>query len=166
MGRNSVIPSTFAQQTIKFRIPYTMAGEKTSEANSSGNQFADATFIVNIDKPFEIERMYVRLTSLDDQNLIVVPTQTDLKKRVRITLQDLSKNQDMTKAVQLVDTLISSEQGSAGSWEWYSPYTMVRAEGFVVAYDVLALVAPATKVRVEVSFQGSLIVIQPASETR
>ena len=166
MGRNSIIPAAYASQSIKFRIPYTMAGEKTAGAESSGNQFADATFIVNIDKPFEIERMYIRLTSLDENKLIVVPTQTDLKKRVRLALQDLSKNQEMTKAIQLVDTLISSEQGSAGSWEWYVPYTMVRAEGFVVSFDILALVAPATQIRVEVSFQGSLIIIQPASETR
>ena len=166
MGRNSIIPATFASQQIKFPIPYTMAGEKTAAANSSGNQFADATFLTNVDKPFEIERMYIRLTSLDDNKLIVVPTQTDLKKRVRITVSDTSKNEKMTKASQLVDTLISSEAGSAGSWEWYVPYTMVRSEGFTVGFDILALVAPATPIRVEVSFHGSRLIIQPAIVTR
>lgn len=164
--RNSIIPSAFADQFIKFRIPYSMPGEIILAANASGEFFPEATFLVNVDKPFEIERMVVRLTALDASNVVLDVQPNTLEKRVRLTVSDTSKNEKLTKAAHLVDTLISSEQGSDGAWEWYVPYTMVRSEGFQIGVDTLAFPAGTENVRVEIAFQGSLIVIQPASETR
>lgn len=166
MGRNSIIPHSYDDQAIKFRIPYTMPGELVVGASASGEFFPDGAFNFNIDKPFEIERMIVRLTALDSDKLVIEPQPTTLQKRVRLTITDTSKNEDLTKARTTVETLISSLDGGDGSWEWYVPYTIVRSEGFTIGVDSSALPAGVENVKVEISFQGYLIVIQPASETR
>ena len=169
MGRNSIIPHSFGDQLIKFRIPYSMPGEQLVDQQASGVFFPEATFLHNVDKPFEIERMYVRITETDDQNvpLTTQPPFRDLSPNVRLTVTDTSKNEPLTKAAHLVSTLITSVEGGDGTWEWYVPYTMVRSEGFQVGIDTLA--APGggnNRFRVECSFQGYLTVLQPASETR
>lgn len=166
MGRNSIIPHSFADQVITFRIPYSMPGELVVEPNASGVFFPEATFLTNVDKPFEIDRMYVRLTALDENKDVLDVQPGTLGRRVRLSIGDTSKNEKLTKSAHIVDTLISSEAGAAGSWEWYVPYTMVRSEGFQIGIDTLAMPAGTDFVRVEIAFQGSLIVIQPASETR
>jgi hypothetical protein len=166
MGRNSIIPHSYDDQVIKFRIPYTMPGELVVEASASGEFFPDGAFNYNIDKPFEIERMIVRLTAIDAEGEIIEAQPTTLQKRVRLTITDTSKNEDLTKARTPVENLISSLAGGDGSWEWYSTYTIVRSEGFTIGVDTSTFPDGTEKVRIDISFQGNLIVIQPASETR
>lgn len=166
MGRNSIIPASFDDQTIRFRIPYSMPGEQVVEPNASGEFFPEAAFLVNVDKPFEIDRMVVRLTALDENKKVLDVQPATLGRRIKLAVNDTSKNEKLTKASHLVDTLISSVEGSDGSWEWYVPYTMVRSEGFNVGIDALDFPAGTSFVRVSISFQGSLIVISLPSETR
>ena len=167
MGRNSIIPTHYADRLITWRSPYTMPGELIVEPGQAGVFFPESAFNFAVDKPFEIERMFVRLTSLDAQNAVLDAQPTTLRKLIRLTVEDVSKSQLLTKARTLVDTLITSPAGDAGTWEWYEPYTIERSEGFQVGTDAAAAFPANTeKVRVEISFQGSLLVIEPASETR
>lgn len=176
-------PQYFADQFIKFRIPYSMPGELIVDPSENGNFFPEATFLHNLDKPFEIHRMMVRLTALDDATTpptIFEPQPTTLQKRIRLRIQDTSKNEPLTKAANLVDTI---QDDLTEAWNWQMPYTLVRSEGLQVQVDSLAfptycipdvadcpnnagIAAVVDQVRVEISFQGYLIVIQPASETR
>jgi hypothetical protein len=175
MGR---LPAEFAGKTITFRIPYSMPGELLIPSNTQGTQFPEATFLHNVDKPFEIHRVFVRLTGFDAQATpVIIPAQpANLAKLVRLRLQDTSKNEVLTKAAHLVDTLLTD---NAETWEWDDPYTLVRSEGFQVQADVQALGSVCSpdnncdlqsvavgNVRVEVAFQGYLIVIAPPSEVR
>lgn len=165
-GRNSIIPASFDDQQIRFRIPYTMGGELVVEPNASGVFFPEATFLTNVDKPFEIDRMFVRLTALDDNKQVLDAQPGTLDRRVRLAINDTSKNEKLNKSSQLVSTIITSEEGDSGTWEWYVPYTMVRSEGLMIGIDTLDMPAGTSFVRVEISFQGSLIVIALPSGTR
>ncbi len=175
MGR---LPADFAGKTITFRIPYSMPGELIVATATQGTQFPEATFLHNVDKPFEIHRMFVRLTGFDGEDPpVIIPAQpANLVKQVRLRVQDTSKNETLTKAAHLVDTLLTD---NAETWEWDDPYTMVRSEGFQVQVDTQALGSVCSpdancdlqqvavgNVRVEISFQGYLIVIAPPSEIR
>ena len=177
-----VTPSTFADMIVKFRIPYTMPGEFTLNAQQPGQMFPEDVFRHSIDKPFEVWRMLVRLTALDNATPAVVfePQPTTMEKRIRLRIRDTAKNENLNAAVQLVDTLIT---GDEGTWEWEVPYTLVTSEGFEVQVDsavyptfciadnfnannCAAALATMSACRVEVAFQGYLLILQPASETR
>lgn len=168
MGR---LASEFANRTIRFRIPYEMAGELTVAFSASGVQFPAATFQHSIDKPFEIHRMIPRVTAIDANGLVMAtqPAQDTLFRLVRMRIEDYSKNELMTRAPTLISVLVkgTSEQ----TWEWAEPYTIVRSEGFAVTVDSLVVPAPnfspaVTSLRVELSFQGFLIVVAPPSDIR
>jgi hypothetical protein len=178
-----LVPSTFADQWIKFRIPYTMPGEMVIDANSSGNFFPEDVFNNASDKPFEVWRMVVRLTAVtdDDPRFIYDPQPTTLGKHVRIQVHDTSFETRMNKAMQLVDGLQKDDELT---WEWEVPYTIVRSQAFSVQADATALpryclevinladvncttaVVAVPAVRVEVTFQGYFLILQPPSETR
>jgi len=165
MGR---LPTHFAGQLITFRVPVSMPGELTVQASQSGQQFPEATFLWNQDKPFECHRMIVRLTAFDNATppAILTNQPTILEKLIRLRVADTSKNEDLTKNAHLVDTLICSEVGSCGSWEWDDPYTLVRSELFTVSVDSQVFPAGTTNLRVEIAFQGFKIVIAPPTESR
>jgi len=175
MGR---LPAEFAGKPITFRIPYSMPGELLIPSNTQGQQFPDATFLHNVDKPFEIHRVIIRLSGFDGAATpALIPAQpANLAKLVRLRLSDTSKNEALTKAAHSIDTLLSA---NAETWEWEDPYTMVRSEGFTAQVDtqVLGVVCSpdancdlqsvtVANVRVELAFQGYLIVIAPPSESR
>lgn len=178
MGR---LPPRFAGRDITFRIPYTMPGELDLEPEKNGVVFPEATFLHNVDKPFEIHRLIVRLTALnedDEGNFLVQEVQPDtLSRRVSMRVTDFSKNENLTKSATKVSQLLAL---NTGFWEWEEPYTLVRSEGFQVQIDTGLfptvcvpgpdcgeLIAVETaKVRVEIGFQGFLVVVAPPSETR
>lgn len=167
MGRLRTLPTHYADQLITWRSPYTMPGELIIEAGQSGVVFPESAFNFSVDKPFEIERVIIRLTALNANDEVLDVQPPTLEKRIRLSIEDVAKSQLMTKAKTLVDTLIGSTAGSSGSWEFDDVYTIERSEGFQVAVDAAALWPVGTdKVRVELTFQGSLLVVQPASETR
>lgn len=166
MGR---LPDSFAGRKITFRVPYTQAGELTLAGNVSGMQFPDATFLHSVDKPFEIHRMIPRITGLDDNGAVVAtqPDQQTLQSLVRLRIIDFSKNEQLTKASTLMKlfTKGTSEQ----TWEWAEPYTLVRSEGLQILADTQAIPVfnpTVTRLRIEIAFQGFLIVVAPPSEAR
>jgi hypothetical protein len=175
---NGIVPGTFADQVIKFRIPYSMPGELVVDASSTAIQFNEATFLHVIDKPFEVHAMHVELTAIDEDGLIPENQPRTLDRLVRLRIEDTAKNERLTKSPHLVSTIRNFE---THLWSWEVPYTFDKQEGFTVAVDTdvlptLSGMDPAacaecvlvviTQVRVEVAFQGFLIVIRPASDNR
>jgi len=160
------LPDTYAGKEIRFRIPYSMPGELQLDAESQGVQFPEATFLHNVEKPFEIHRAIIRLTALDDSTppVILAAQPTILQKLVRVRITDTSKNEVLTKNAQLIDSLLKANEET---WEWYEPYTLVRSEGFQVSCDTDATYPEGTTyIRAEITFQGYLIVISAPSESR
>jgi hypothetical protein len=180
---NGEIPATYADQIIKYRMPYTMPGERLVAAEVTADQFNEATFLHVIDKPFEVHRLHVELTGLTgtvDDNAIPDTQPATLDRRVRLRIDLTEKNDKVTKNPALVSTLVDA---LTHIWEWEVPYTITKQEGFTVAVDTQALpvicftdpeantpcdpgVLTFTFVRVEIQFQGYLIVIRPASDSR
>jgi hypothetical protein len=164
MGR---LPAKFADKVITFRIPYSMPGELVVAPSSQGTQFPEATFLHNVDKPFEIHRFIPRTTALDDSTPPAVinpqPTAFVTDKLIRLRINDTSKNEQLTKNAHLIDTMVPNNERL---WEWEDPYTLVRSEGFQVSIDAQVFPAGIDNIRVEIAFQGFLIVIAPPTETR
>jgi hypothetical protein len=142
-----------------------MPGELIVAAGSVGVQFPEATFLHNSDKPFEIHRLIPRVSGLDADEALLDPQPTDLLERsTRIRIFDFSKNENLTKNAQLLDSLTKGT--SEKTWEWAEPYVLSRSEGFQVTVDNLATTAIANNTRIELTFQGFLIVVAAPSESR
>jgi hypothetical protein len=181
MHRPAYAPEYFVDRRILFTIPYTMPGAWTIGPNQSGVQAPEAVFLHNVDKPFEIWRMIVRLTALDtsDPPLVLEQQPLTLPERISLSVMDTSKNERLTKNPALVSSL---RKANELTWEWDPrPYTIVRQEGFQVAADSLGfpivcainpedcttlIPAEVGFVRVEVQFQGWLLIVEPPSNTR
>ncbi len=178
----SRLPLDFAGRPISFRIPYNISGEMDVAPNQSGVVYPEATFLHNVDKPFEIHRTIIRLTAKNANGVILEPQPTTLDERIRLRITDFSKNENLTKVSTLVQTLVNA---FTKTWELEEPYTLVRSEGLQVQVDSLAypsicqvdgtaqtpciatpIFTPVAFVRVEVNFQGYLLVVAPPSETR
>lgn len=168
MGR---LATEYAGRKITFRVPYSMPGELIVDASSSGVQFPEATFLHNIDKPFEIHRIIPRVTAIDAGNLVytagaAATVTTLLEMCTRIRIFDFSKNENLTKNAQLIHSLYKGD--SEKTWEFADPYTLVRSEGFQVTVDNIAtagIVGGAyAKTRVELTFQGFLCVVSRPDE--
>ncbi len=168
MGRP---PEMWAGRKITMRIPYEMPGELILTTLQTGIQFPDATFLHNVDKPFEIHRVKPVVQSLDNAGLPVSGanqlTQEVALNMIRARISDLGKNELMTKAPTLLSLLVkgTAEQ----TWEWAEPYTIVRAENMQVVADALSfanLAGGVTQLRFGLAFVGFLLVVAPPSESR
>lgn len=176
------LPKDFGGRTVSFRVPYSMPGALTVPPNRSGIVFPEATFLHNVDKPFEIHRLVVRATALTGgvaATATMGSTQPDtLTQLVRLRITDFAKNENVTKSATLSNILLAL---NSGFWEMDDPYTLVRTEGFQVQMDTQAfptLCSPdpdddcqltpvvTNFMRVEVAFQGYLIIVGPPSEKR
>lgn len=178
MGR---LPLAFAGKTITYRIPYNVAAEIDVPPDRNGIVFPESSFLHNVDKPFEIHRVIVRLTARGTPEgftspQIFDPQPTTLEERIRLRFLDFSKNENLTKSSTLVSLLLSR---ISGAFDLEEPYTIVRSEGFQVQIDsqafpngiilnsdVIPESVPTDFVRVEINFQGYLIIIGPPSEVR
>lgn len=165
MGR---LPEFWAGRKITMRIPYQMAGEITLTTLQTGQQFPDATFLHNVDKPFEIHRAKPVVQQLDNAGLPINTqlAQDSLLSLVRVRVSDLGKNELLTKAATLCSLLTkgSAEQ----TWEFAEPYTIVRSENMQIVADALSLanITNTTSLRLGWMFQGFLLVVAPPSESR
>lgn len=178
MGR---LPLQFAGKNITFRIPYNISAELDVGPNQSGIVFPEASFLHNVDKPFEIHRVKIDLTAKGTPEgfsapTVLEPQPTTLEKRVRLRMLDFSKNENLTKSATLVEQLIERD---TGFWDLEEPYTIVRSEGFQVQVDTQDYPAVVILddtiqpervdvqfIRVEVNWQGYLDIIGPPSEVR
>lgn len=166
MGR---LPEYWAGRKITMRIPYEMASEKIVGSLQSGQQFADAAFLHNVDKPLEVHRCKPWVTALDGAGLPIAaqPSQEILQSLLRVRITDLGKGEVMTKAPTLIALL--TKGNAEQTWEWAEPYTIVRSEQFQVVVDVLSLanfVATFSQLSLGWMFQGFLLVVAPPSESR
>lgn len=153
------VPTHFNDRRIKYRVPYTMPGELIVAAAQIGLDFPEATFLHTIELPFEIWNVKLAAAQLVN-NIPVAEPAPGINQFWRIRVQDVSRNQLMTKNAQLAATLIDDDWGG---WYWRVPYTVERAEGFQVTIDnTLA----ANALRAAVTFRGYLLVLNPPSETR
>ena len=166
MGR---LAESFAGRKVSMRIPWVMAGEITLAGSTSGQQYPDATFNHNIDKPGEFHRMIPRITGVDANGAVVAtqPDQQILQSLVRIRIVDFSKNENFTKSSTLLKlfTKGTSEQ----TWEFAEPYYLVRGEGLQILVDTQAIPVfnpVIAQLRIELCFQGFLVVVAPPSESR
>lgn len=183
MGR---LPLSFAGKDVTFRIPYNIAAELDVGPNRSGIVFPEASFLHNVDKPFEIHRVKIGLTGKGtpvgfSSPIILEPQPTILDRLVRLRILDFSKNENLTKSATLTRLLLRRD---TDAWDLEEPYTIVRSEGFQVQVDTLGEPGdiftnvvildaniepervPVQLVRVEVNFQGYLNIIGPPSEVR
>jgi len=178
MGR---LPLQFAGKDITFRIPYNIAAELDVGPNLSGVVFPEASFLHNVDKPFEIHRVIIRLTAKGtppdfDSPTVLEPQPTTLEERVRMRILDFAKNENLTKSATLVSLLLNR---FTGAWDLEEPYTIVRSEGFQVQLDtqdypdvilyndnIEPIKVTVQFIRTEVNFQGYLDIIGPPSEVR
>ncbi len=159
-----ILPTHYAGKRIKFRVPYTMPGELILANAAQGVEFPEASFLHSTELPFEIWGMKLAASQLNDGTTdpIAEPA-PGIDKFWRVRINDLTKNQLITKNAQLVATLIDD---NTGNWFWRVPYTIDRAEGFTVSVDNLLPAAPGNRLRAEISYRGYLIQLDPASETR
>jgi hypothetical protein len=176
------LPTTYDGKAITWREPYTLGGELIVPNNSQGNQFPEATFLHNVDKPGEFHRMIIRLTPFDDDAppAILPPPfigavenlDTLLAKYIRLRVRDTAKNENLTKTALLADSLVRRNELI---WSFFCPYTMTKSEGFEVSVDSIlqdftitvgATTLTVHNVRVEIAFQGYLIYIASPSEAR
>lgn len=167
MGR---LPEYWAGRKITMRIPYEMPGEVSVTSAQPGAQFPDATFLHNVDKPFEIHRCKPFVFPLDSQGNVMVTegtwNQSDLQTLIRARIFDQGINESMTKAPTLLPLLI---KGTAeATWEWAEPRTVVRSENFQITLDAQAFTNFTDLVTLRVCwiFEGFLLVVAPPSESR
>ena len=165
MGR---LPEYWAGRKITMRVPYTMPGEVSMTSAQPGQQFPDATFLHNVDKPFEIHRCKPFCVAWDTNGNVMQPQfdQAALQSLIRARVFDQGINEQLTKAPTLLPLLI---KGSAeATWEWAEPRTVVRAENFQITLDAQAFnnFTDMVTLRVAWNFEGFLLVVAPASESR
>ncbi len=157
------IPTHFAGQRIKFRVPYSMPGELVVANATTGVEFPEASFLHNIELAFEIWAVHLGASQLDANGNPQAAPAPGINKFWRVRIQDVSKNQLITKNAQLVAGLTDDD---TNTWFWRVPYTLVRAEGFLVSVDNLLPAAPGNDLRAEITYRGFLLVLAPPSETR
>lgn len=172
-------PAYFADQPIMYTEPYVMAGSLVVVPNTNGQTFPEATFWHAIDKPFEIWRMLIRLTPMDGSTppVIIDALPPTLGRRMRMNMQVTGKNYVATKNPTLPDL---AQMGLLESWEFAPrPFTLKQSEGFEIRIDTLAFptvcaiadgaddceptAVDVENVRVDIAFQGFLLVLAPAN---
>lgn len=167
-GLNGRMPSEWAGREIAFRVPYTMHGELIIASGETGQQYPEATFMNNVDKPFEIHRVIPRVTALDENGdeISPQPDQDELQAAVRVSIFDTGKNQNITKNPSLLRSI--TKGSSERTWEWADPYYLVRSESLQTTLDALAFPTAwnAASLCVEIDYQGFLTVVAPPSERR
>jgi hypothetical protein len=178
MGR---LPLQFSGKSVTFRVPFNVAAELAVGPSQSGVTFADSSFLVSQEKPFEVHRIIIRLTAQGTPSgyssaVTLEPQPSTMDERVHLNILDFSKNEKLTKSTTLVSTLLNK---ATGTWEFEEPYTLVRSEGFQISVDTLDFpldivtdsngqpqVVTVQFVNVEINLQGFLLVVAPPSEIR
>lgn len=165
MGR---LPATYAGIPIMFRVPFIMQTTKVLTTAQNGVSFPEASVTHGIDKPFEVHRMIPRITGLDGSDVILFAQPDDdlMESLINVTIRDFGKNQALVKSSTCVADLV---KGSAErTWEWAEPYYLKQGDGFEIGgrSETFPAGFTATKLRVQISFQGFLVVLAPPTDRR
>jgi hypothetical protein len=108
--------------------------------------------------------MIPRLTALDvNKAFVTQPDDGTLEKLHRLRIADAGKNESLVKNAALIETLTKGT--SERTWEFADPYYITNGEaGLVVTVDSICPTGTAVNTRVEVTFQGFLIVVAPPNQ--
>jgi hypothetical protein len=178
----SRLPTHYADQLIRFRIPRSQPGELVVAMGAqAGTPFPDATFLSNNDKPYEIHRLGIRISPMDNNaqpaqispaaQILFPELATLLQKYVRIRIEEMSTSAKLNAVDQRVDGLLDQ---LTGFWEFEEPYTVVKGQQFQV-FVTNDLTVPFTlpnqgptigNLRIELTWVGFNLVVAPPSETR
>lgn len=177
-GRSNTEPSEATRPALERGDDMVRAAWRHAEPGGTRNDLATSNMDgVTTLKPFEIHEIHMDVTGFFNNDGILQmldPTPETLHRRVKLKITDFSKNETMNKNSTLISNMVMTNRKS---WPLYEPYTIVRAEGFQVQVDtgsflftsfptVAAGTAAIDRLRVEVNFQGFLIVVEKPSETR
>jgi len=151
-------PESYKGRKIIDRVPYTMHGDQTVAASTSGQLFPEATFLHNIGEPFEIHRVKINVVSLDSgADPQADPSNGDIRHWIRVTMKSRGGSKMITKNATRLISLVNNE---TNAWEWEWPYTLEQSEGFEISLDNnIAVGDAAGGVRIELNFQGYLLVL-------
>jgi len=162
MDWDRIYPESYQDEKILARLPYTMPGETIVTAGAPPTQFPSGIFTHATDLPFEVHEVIPRASqSVAASPFIpIAEPAPNINKFWRIRIKILSINEEITQNAQLVDDLT---ERNTEVWPWRVPFTIRRAQGFVVTVENLL---PVNFLRAEVTFRGYLIVTKLASENR
>lgn len=174
MGRLSTM---YDGRVITTRVPFVMEGfvdlplvaDPAVETAVSPTEFNENFFRFNVDKPFEIHRMIPRIV----QGVVTagafvmsttIPNQETALAGTKLRLNERSRNEALTSGFVPILNMVKGT--SEFTWEWADPMVLVRGQGFKAAALYFSNVISAAGVRLQLSFQGFLLVLAPASDHR
>jgi hypothetical protein len=160
----------FNGRRVVFRLPYTMTTEVVVKGEAKGVTAKDTDLMHRMDKPFEVQRIMLRLTGLDTDGRVLDPQPTVLDRLVKVRLTDVSKNERISN-----DLPFRRLPGGEAVWAPSAPIVMVRTEGFEAMFETrkFELAAPDTPdakasslalIRVQLSLEGETLVLAPSME--
>lgn len=164
MGR---LATTYAGQRITYRVPFAMTGFVDLPIVTGGAPFAERQadrnfFLHNGDKPFEVHRMRPTALAVNAGVFSAAVAQETLIAPIQVALRERSRNQAMTASFVPLLNLI---KGSAEmTWEWAEPMTLVRGEGYFLKAASRQTTGDPT--RLNLTFEGFLLILAPASDSR
>lgn len=162
MGR---LPDTYLDRAgkrrkIMRRMPYSMGASIDVLSSEPGRQFPAASFLHNVDMPFEVHRLVPRVIGVDasDPTQVVLPlVEGDRFISFRVTEFGKKENEVLTKASTLVPSVIKSN--TEHTWEWTEPNYLQKSEGYTVRIDSSVFDDSEVIWRTQFLFQGYLLVL-------
>lgn len=148
MGR---LASTYRNRQIVARIPYTIHGELTVAASTSGSSFPEATFLHNVEKPFEIHGIRVHVVMLNGSSVPIFETDAGNDQFARLTISDTAANESLTKVAQRVSGLV---EDNSKTWNLEEPYTIESKTGLQITADNTSA---SNSMRIQVTLVGYLL---------
>lgn len=149
------LPTHFAGRRIVMRVPYAMPGEQIVAPATSADLPANA-FLNNVDKPMEVHDVIMSAVSVSAADVPIVSTFAGaIGQRMRITIVDFTKNQQVTKLGTLADSLFDT---NTLVWTWDQPYVLLNSEGFTVNFTNL-VPAGGDRIRLAITFRGFLLAL-------
>lgn len=152
------LPTHWAGRRIVMRVPYLMPGEVTVAAQGNGD-FDSGDFLHSTDKPFEIHDVIGHAAQLTNAIPVADPA-PDIGEFWRVTIEDFTKNQVVTKAAALARTVFDAD---SFVWRWRAPYVLLNSEGFRVNVQNI-IAAGGASIRAAVAFRGFLLVLEPPAK--
>lgn len=170
---------TYAGEVITTRVPHAVQayvdlpkiGYGSPAATVRAVPFDLNAFLHNAAMPFEVHRMIPRVIYADTSTPTVygVPDQDVGLGCIEVSIREKSSNRAMTAGFVPLLNLVKgvAEQ----SWEWTNPMTLVRGQGYVVQAKMACTVFPfasdaVSALRLQLSFEGYMLVMPPASDRR
>lgn len=160
MAQSNIIqlPDVYKGRPIRQRLPFIMAGDLVVPASTSGRQYADGTFYYAQDLPFEVMRMIPNVTTLDSQGVPQQDPTTTIGNPIRsvqLAIQSIAASRAITLVPTRVSVLVNKD---TLAWEFDAPQYLEKGSGYqITVNNLIAVGVAAGGIRMEISFEGSLI---------